>query len=200
MGKSVITRIKDHIWDNVSLIQSDIVLGAEYRDAEILNVERKRIRLIKQEETYDHRIKMSFELTAVFELIEFGVEQSRLDTLTAMIETEVRIYDTIKGTPVFVRIRKVSVDENEMEMSMELPLLARDAAQFVGVALEEAREFHISEKFYPTIADYITFRYQRNRDDAYTRHPEIMETYYNLLLYGDEGQIIKFVKVLEEMR
>ena len=199
MGKSVITRIKDHIWDNVSLIQSDIVLGAEYRDAEILNVERKRIKLIKQEETYDHRIKMSFELTAVFELIEFGVEQSRLDTLTAMIETEVRIYDTIKGTPVFVRIRKVSVDENEMEMSMELPLLARDAAQFVGVALEEAREFHISEKFYPTIADYITFRYQRNRDDAYTRHPEIMETYYNLLLYGDEGQIIKFVKVLEEL-
>lgn len=199
MGKSVITRIKDHIWDNVSLIQSDIVLGAEYRDAEILNVERKRIRLIKQEETYDHRIKMSFELTAVFELIEFGVEQSRLDTLTAMIETEVRIYDTIKGTPVFVRIRKVSVDENEMEISLELPLLARDAAQFVGVALEEAREFHISEKFYPTIADYITFRYQRIRDDAYTRHPEIMETYYNLLLYGDEGQIVKFVKVLEEL-
>lgn len=75
MGKSVITRIKDHIWDNVSLIQSDIVLGAEYRDAEILDVERKRIRLLKQEETYDHRIKMSFELTAVFELIEFGVEQ-----------------------------------------------------------------------------------------------------------------------------
>lgn len=127
------------------------------------------------------------------------MSKSRLDTLTALIETEVRIYDTIKGTPVFVRIRKVPSTKMKMEMSMELPLLARDVAQYVGVALEEAKEFHISEKFYPTIADYITFRYQRNRGDAYTRHPEIMETYYNLLLYGDEGQIIKFVKVLEEL-
>ena len=200
MGKNVITRIKDHIWDYLLFIQSDIVAGAEYRDAEILNVERKRIKLIKQEETLGHRKRMNFELTAVFELKEFGADNSRFDTLTAMIETEVRIYDAVKGTPLFVRILKVSVGENAMQMSLGLPLLTKGVGQYVGVALEEAKEFHISEKFYPTIADYITFRYQRKKDETCEKHPEIMQTYYNLLLYGeDAGQIMKFVNVLGDI-
>lgn len=199
MEKSLTTRIKDLIWHHLTLIQSNILAGPYYRNVEILGAERKEMRLIKQEKSFDHKKRMSFELIAAFELIEPGEADSYFETVAATIEAEVRIYDTVEGTPAAVKILKVSNGEIEKQLALKLPFLAGSAEQYVGAVLEEAREFHISEKYYPTITEYVTFRYQRTNAETCVRHPEIMGTYYNLLLYGEDAeQIMKFANKLSD--
>ncbi len=124
-------------------------------------------------------------------------KKNEYEIIDAFLKTEIRAliscYPDIDGTPM-----EVMIDTLDSETTnIEFPMLVESVDQYLNIVKKRFEKFNLSKEGVKSLTEFLTFKYQTQIEPSEPHKKEGMETYYNLLLYGEEPENTKqFVKEL----
>lgn len=116
-------------------------------------------------------------------------EQSTKENSTLELPIMLRIeaVDNVPHPPLRATIIRIG----KTETNIVLPLVFTSIESRIDYAKKELEQYNLSEKALKSLQEFMMFKCQTN--DMAQLHPEGLETYYNLLLYGDDMNSIHAV-------